>query len=152
MSIKHTGEWHYERIVGRDNGREWRVADEDDDVITDFETEGEAIQYIRSRNWSPHRPDGWKYVEPSKAYDVERLARELCDITDLPPDEPVFILRARDHHALKAIQFYQALVQTEHHTFAIQETIEAFETFAAEHADRMKEPGITKHFALKDRP
>ena len=68
----------------------------------------------------------------------------------IPDDEPVFILRARDRHALAAIQFYKELVEVDHHAQAIQETIEAFEQFAAEHPDRMKEPGITRAFNLKD--
>ena len=61
MSRHHSGKWHYERIVGRDNGREWRVADEDDDVITDFETEEEAIAYVRDHNRERYVPKEWKY-------------------------------------------------------------------------------------------
>ncbi len=41
---------HYEHIPGRSNGREWRVADENDDVVTDFETEADALEYVRDHN------------------------------------------------------------------------------------------------------
>lgn len=50
MSIRHTGLWHCEHIPGRDNGREWRVADRDDHVVTDFETEAEAKTFIAAHN------------------------------------------------------------------------------------------------------
>lgn len=51
MSLHHQGPWHYERIVGRTGGNgEWRVADEDADVITDFATEQEAADYVRAHN------------------------------------------------------------------------------------------------------
>ena len=66
----------------------------------------------------------------------------------IPDDEPVFILRARDRHALKAVQFYAGMVEVEHHWRATQETVEAFQRFADEHPDRMKEPGITRAFNL----
>lgn len=58
MSLKHTGPWHYERIVGRTGGNgEWRVADEDDDVITDFATEAEAVAFVQDHNSRlPARP------------------------------------------------------------------------------------------------
>jgi len=61
MSVRHDGPWHYERIRGRDNGREWRVADRDDDPITDFVTEKEAKAYVRIHNENL-RPDpaAWK--------------------------------------------------------------------------------------------
>jgi hypothetical protein len=61
MSLRHTGEWHYEQIVGRNNGREWRVADEDDDFVTDFKTEEEALDCVRSHNETRFRSQYWKY-------------------------------------------------------------------------------------------
>lgn len=74
---------------------------------------------------------------------VNRISGEV-----IPDDEPVFIFRARDHHARKAIEFYQTIVEDEHHKAAIAETVEAFEVFAEMHPERMKEPGITRHFQL----
>lgn len=60
MSVKHSGLWHYEHIVGRDNGREWRVADSDDDVIADFPTEVEAREYVEAHNTTvPAHRDRW---------------------------------------------------------------------------------------------
>ena len=61
MSVRHEGEWHYEQIPGRTNGREWRVADGDDDVVTDFETEEEACQYVRAHNATVRKPSAWQY-------------------------------------------------------------------------------------------
>lgn len=61
MSLRHAGEWHYEYIANRQIGHEWRVADEDDDVITDFGTEEEAIELVRFHNGTRNRPDEWKY-------------------------------------------------------------------------------------------
>lgn len=55
---------YYERIVGRDNGREWRVADEQDDVVCDFPTEAEARAYVERANGHAlraRRNDGWHY-------------------------------------------------------------------------------------------
>lgn len=56
------GLWHYERIHGRDNGREFRVADENDDVITDFVTEEQAQDFVRAHNAvMPDAPKTWRY-------------------------------------------------------------------------------------------
>lgn len=62
MSVRHTGPWHYEFISERPVGHQWRVADEDDDVVTDFATEEAAGECVRSHNvrlrWNPYN---WKY-------------------------------------------------------------------------------------------
>lgn len=68
----------------------------------------------------------------------------------IPADEPVFIFRARDRKALAELLHYQDIVEDEHHRAAIQESIEAFQEFKEAHPERMKEPGITRHFALKN--
>ena len=52
---------HYEYIPGRTNGRCWRVADEEDDYVFDFETENEARDYVRENNDKLVIPGGWKY-------------------------------------------------------------------------------------------
>lgn len=69
MSLHHFGAWHYEHIVGRSNGREWRVADEDDDYVADFVTEQEAHDYVRDHNrallespWVMAKEKGWVYA------------------------------------------------------------------------------------------
>ncbi len=72
----------------------------------------------------------------------------------IPDDEPLFILRARDHHALAAIHAYQGVCEPECnglHLAGIQQVREKFCRFAAEHPERMKQPGATRHLRLEAR-
>lgn len=57
----------------------------------------------------------------------------------IPDDEPVFILRAQDIHAVPLLYAYLAMVTTEH-SYAVHRRIKDFEAFALAHLDRMKEP------------
>ena len=61
MSLRHAGPWHYEYIANRSNGRKWRVADEDDDVVTDFPTEAEAAECVRMHNARVNTDPNWRY-------------------------------------------------------------------------------------------
>lgn len=65
----------------------------------------------------------------------------------IPDDEPVVILRGRDHLALPLLRIYLEVSRVDGCTeWFINEqlkTIAQFEQFATEHADRMKQPGIT---------
>jgi len=73
----------------------------------------------------------------------------------IPEDEPLFLLRGRDHYALVAINAYQGACETECnelHMAGIQQVREQFCQFAAEHPERMKQPGITKHLKLDPEP
>lgn len=70
---------------------------------------------------------------------------------DIPEDEPLFMLRARDHNALAAIDAYQSACEAECndlHMAGIQQVREKFCRFAAEHSERMKQPGVTRHLRL----
>ncbi|UMO76013.1 hypothetical protein [Planktothrix phage Pra-JY27] len=58
----------------------------------------------------------------------------------IPADEPVFILRARDRHALNTLRDYRARVVGTEHIEAVDQRIADFEGFAIRHPDRMKEP------------
>lgn len=59
---KPLGLWHYEYIEGRTNGRNWRVGDADDDMVTDFPTEEEAKVCVRAHNdMVPGNPEEWKF-------------------------------------------------------------------------------------------
>jgi len=60
------------------------------------------------------------------------------------------IFRARDRHALQVIEYYHSLVTEDHHEQAVQERLSEFRAFKAEHPERMKEPGITRHIRLND--
>lgn len=66
----------------------------------------------------------------------------------IPDDEPVILFRARDHHALDVLLFYQGLASDPHHIAAIQDRINEFQAYQDEFPERMKEPGITRHIRL----
>ena len=63
----------------------------------------------------------------------------------VPDDEPVFILRARDPYAQRAIMAYHDLVPKEstEHREAVKTRAAQFANWAALHPDRMKEPDTT---------
>jgi hypothetical protein len=66
----------------------------------------------------------------------------------IPDDEPLFLLRARDHLALPLLKEYQRLCIadgcTDFQLNGIQAIIEVFTDFRNEHPERMKQPGITR--------
>jgi len=59
----------------------------------------------------------------------------------IPPDEPVFILRAQDKHAIDTLVHYAGLIEqgTAHHE-SLQAVIDAFDRYAATKGVNMKEP------------
>jgi hypothetical protein len=59
---------------------------------------------------------------------------------EIPGDEPVFIFRARDVHAVYALKAYAAQCGETSHALAVADRIADFERFAAQHPDRMKTP------------
>jgi hypothetical protein len=65
----------------------------------------------------------------------------------IPDDEPVFILRARDKHAVATLVSYLGHCQrgptTEYHLQGIDKAVAAFEAFRRNNPDQMKVPGIT---------
>jgi hypothetical protein len=58
----------------------------------------------------------------------------------IPDDEPVFILRAKDANAIKALRSYHMNCHNFAHRKIVAGRIADFERFAAEHPERMKEP------------
>ena len=66
----------------------------------------------------------------------------------IPPDEPMILFRARDRHAALMLRYYLDLCRqdecTDFHIRGINNRIDAFEQFAEEHGERMKQPGITR--------
>jgi hypothetical protein len=66
----------------------------------------------------------------------------------VPPDEPLFIFRGRDHLAMQVIRFYYQLCVddgcNDYQLDSITKQLEKFEKFAETHAERMKQPGITR--------
>lgn len=59
---------------------------------------------------------------------------------EIPHDEPVFIIRARDMHAACVIAHYMGLVQNDKHRAAVRDRLRDFIDFAIKHPERMKEP------------
>jgi hypothetical protein len=59
---KPRGPWHYEFIAARPVGHQWRVGDQDDDMVADFATEDEAKQWVRLHNLAlDPPPSAWEY-------------------------------------------------------------------------------------------
>lgn len=58
----------------------------------------------------------------------------------IPDDEPVFVIRAQDIHAVSALRWYRSVVQEPDQIAAVDKRIKAFQDFAAANPARMKEP------------
>lgn len=58
----------------------------------------------------------------------------------IPTDEPVFIFRARDRHAVAALGFYAGDLANASHFQAVRQRIIDFKAFTSAHPERMKEP------------
>ena len=77
-----------------------------------------------------------KYTSSSK---TGRLVNRATG-KPIPDDEPVFIIRAQDIHAISALRWYRSVVNEPDQEQAVSRRIADFEAFAAAHPDRMKEP------------
>jgi hypothetical protein len=99
----------------------------------------------------PRGTSGWDTQDPK--YDIcsvsdpsfphEQPTMKLCNAqtgTPIPDDEPVFILRAKDRHAVAVLQGYHALCSPGAHAAAVYDRMEQFNEFALVHPERMKEP------------
>lgn len=66
----------------------------------------------------------------------------------IPEDEPLFLLRAKDRHALDTLEYYRTLCAQDHctdyHLQGIEDRILAFDQFRLKHPERMKQPGSTR--------
>ncbi|MBX3610362.1 MAG: hypothetical protein KF871_10755 [Hydrogenophaga sp.] len=58
----------------------------------------------------------------------------------IPDDEPVFVLRAQDVHAVNALLGYSVLLDNPEHRAAVEQRIKDFEAFRDANPDRMKFP------------
>lgn len=90
--------------------------------------------------------------EPKYAFVDGRVVNRASGET-IPEDEPVFVLRGRDIHAVALLETYADLINASftgnaEHLEAVQARIRQFEQFCAEHPDRMKEPD-TESFATE---
>jgi len=66
----------------------------------------------------------------------------------IPPEEPLFLIRARDRLALPMLRIYEQLSQVDgcndYHFDKLARTIAEFSDFAAKHPERMKQPSVTR--------
>ncbi len=66
----------------------------------------------------------------------------------IPREEPLFLLRGRDHLAVEHLRAYRRLCVldgcNEYILDSIDEAIERFKAYAATYPERMKQPGITR--------
>lgn len=58
----------------------------------------------------------------------------------IPADEPVFVLRARDIHALDVLMMYYNTVASPEHQTAIAVRIKDFQDFKNNNPNKMKQP------------
>ncbi len=72
---------------------------------------------------------------------------------EIPEDEPLFLLRARDRNSLPRLYDYLKTCESDGcndlHLSGIRQVIAEFERFQFDHPERMKEPGVTRHLKLK---
>lgn len=72
---------------------------------------------------------------------------------EIPEDEPLFLLRARDVLAMPTICYYMELAgksTNDLHQAGVRQVIRDFGEFSISNPDRMKEPGKTRHLKLKE--
>jgi hypothetical protein len=73
--------------------------------------------------------------------------RNVYNGNEIPNDEPLFIFRAKDRLAIRAIQCYLALCVEDNCTseqlLGIKKMIGEFHRWAVDNPDKMKQPGST---------
>ena len=76
-----------------------------------------------------------------RKYKIEdgRLVRR-ADGVPVPEDEPLFIFRAKDTNSLSVLISYQMICKDLNHRAHIKKSIEAFQKFAKDHPERMRDP------------
>ncbi len=93
-----------------------------------------------------------KRIDPKFHIEVGELGNASIVKTSngdpIPDDEPLMLFRARDHNALVTLRYYRQVCKADgcndFQLAGIDNRIEAFVKFRAEHADRMKQPGCTR--------
>ncbi len=67
---------------------------------------------------------------------------------EIPEDEPIMLIRARDWLALPIIAYYYAMSLrdscTDYHLSGVWDRMQAFMQFRKDHPERMKQPGCTQ--------
>lgn len=77
-----------------------------------------------------------------RKYKIEnnRLVRR-ADGVPVPDDEPLFIFRAQDRHALSILTAYNCLCRNLDYKANVTKSIKDFQAFAEKFPERMIEPG-----------
>ena len=70
----------------------------------------------------------------------------------IPDDEPIFILRAKDRHAIKLLRQYMAMCSDINHRKAIYKCIKEFDEFALLNPEKMGEPDTDGNDQWPDHP
>lgn len=102
-------------------------------------------QFKEVQRWQKHLPD-----RPVGNRFVIRNG-ELIKITNgerIPEEEPLFLMRGRDHLALLTLRDYQlrcvADMCNDYILGLLDETIQQFKDFKEKFPERMKQPGVTR--------
>ena len=74
------------------------------------------------------------------------INRETCNV--IPDDEPVFILRGRDIHAVQVMTDYLNMLSVPGHKNVVRQRIADFQKFRHENPGRMREPGAYRQQEL----
>lgn len=86
-------------------------------------------------------------IDMKHSIDGDRIIK-TSNGQEIPENEPVILFRGRDHLAVKMLLFYRELcIQdgcTDYQMESMDTMIKRFESFAAEHPETMKQPGITR--------
>jgi hypothetical protein len=89
-------------------------------------------------------------TEPSNLDNLDPQIRlvKTSNGQPIPEDEPLFLMRGRNHLALPLLAHFQTLCAkdgcTEYQIQGNSEAIDEFAKFREEHPERMKQPGITR--------
>jgi hypothetical protein len=86
-------------------------------------------------------------VDSKYSVDGDKIVKTLTG-AEVPANEPLFLLRARDHNALPTLRAYQNICLQDmclaEHIVGIENMIREFEKFEKENPHSMKQPGITR--------
>lgn len=96
---------------------------------------------VFERGYTPAAQYGLPYQQETK-YTTGPAGRIVNRETrkPVPDDEPIFVLRGKDRHAVDTLMAYRAMCVGDRHRANVAGRIEAFQQFAEAHAERMGEP------------
>lgn len=133
----------YELLAGWNSVRAtYRVTKAPDDESDDYEVE--CVSHPEE-NAAPAQPESKDAEgmpaaqEPKYGIRDDRLYNRASG-EFIPVDEPIFIFRAKDVHAINVLSNYARTVIDAGHEKAVWDRVDDFKRFWNEHAGRMKQP------------